>query len=155
MRDSLRGERVGDWDVATAAHPEVVQSLFPVTFPIGVEHGTVGVRAEGETIEVTTFRTDVATDGRHAEVRFGATLEEDLERRDFTINAIAWDLENDTVIDSGSPIGGSRRIICASCARSGSPFGLVSRSNPRPSAPSSATPLASFTSRESGCGTSS
>jgi tRNA nucleotidyltransferase/poly(A) polymerase len=99
VRDSLRGERVGDWDVATAAHPEVVQSLFPVTFPIGVEHGTVGVRAEGETIEVTTFRTDVATDGRHAEVRFGATLEEDLERRDFTINAIAWDLENDTVID--------------------------------------------------------
>ena len=44
VRDSLRGERIGDWDVATAAHPEVVQSLFPATFPIGVEHGTVGVR---------------------------------------------------------------------------------------------------------------
>jgi tRNA nucleotidyltransferase/poly(A) polymerase len=103
VRDSLRGGRIGDWDVATAAHPEVVQSLFPVTFPIGVEHGTVGIRIEGETIEVTTFRTDVATDGRHAEVRFGATLEEDLARRDFTVNAIAWDPESDTLVD---PFGG-------------------------------------------------
>jgi len=103
VRDSLRGGLIGDWDVATAAHPEVVQSLFPVTFPIGVEHGTVGVRIEGETIEVTTFRTDIATDGRHAEVRFGATLEEDLARRDFTVNAIAWDPESDTLVD---PFGG-------------------------------------------------
>lgn len=91
VRDRLLGEDPGDWDVATDAVPNRVREIFPRTFPVGVEHGTVGVHAAGEMIEVTTFRADVATDGRHAEVRFGVSLEEDLARRDFTINAIAWD----------------------------------------------------------------
>jgi tRNA nucleotidyltransferase (CCA-adding enzyme) len=103
VRDGLHGEPAGDWDVATDALPEEVRALFPDTHPVGVEHGTVGVRAAGETVEVTTFRADVATDGRHAEVRFGASLEEDLARRDFTINAIAWDPIGGTIHD---PHGG-------------------------------------------------
>lgn len=99
VRDSLRGDPVGDWDVATDAPPERVQRLFDRTYPIGIEHGTVGVREAEEWVEVTAFRTDVATDGRHANVEFGASLEEDLARRDFTINAIAWDPETDEIID--------------------------------------------------------
>jgi tRNA nucleotidyltransferase (CCA-adding enzyme) len=103
VRDALLGADVGDWDVATDTLPGEVLSLFPRTYPVGVEHGTVGVAVGDETIEVTTFRSDVATDGRHAEVRFGATLEEDLARRDFTINAIAWDPESGALHD---PFGG-------------------------------------------------
>lgn len=103
VRDSLLGRPAGDWDVATDARPDEVVETFPHTHPLGIEHGTVGVRIDDEIVEVTTFRTDVATDGRHAEVAFGATLEEDLGRRDFTINAIAWDPVEDRVAD---PFGG-------------------------------------------------
>ena len=98
VRDRLLGQPPGDWDVATDALPERVREVFARTHPVGIEHGTVGVREAGETIEVTTFRADVATDGRHAKVRFGVSLEEDLARRDFTMNAIAWD-----------PVGGELR----------------------------------------------
>ncbi len=103
VRDRLLGLPAGDWDVATDARPEDVLALFPEAFAVGLEHGTVGVRAEGEVVEVTTFRADVATDGRHAEVRFGVSLEEDLARRDFTINAVAWDPLADRLVD---PFGG-------------------------------------------------
>lgn len=82
--------RVGDFDIATSARPEQVQALFRRTVPVGIEHGTVAVLDEsGIAHEVTTFRKDVKTDGRHAEVEFGVTLEDDLARRDFTINAVA------------------------------------------------------------------
>jgi tRNA nucleotidyltransferase (CCA-adding enzyme) len=81
----------GDWDLATDARPEEVRSLFPRTIPLGIEHGTVGVLQEdGSVYEVTTFRRDIETDGRHAVVSFAETIDEDLARRDFTINAIAW-----------------------------------------------------------------
>ena len=77
-------------DIATAARPEQVQALFRRTVPVGIEHGTVAVLdGENRAHEVTTFRKDVTTDGRHAQVAFGVSLEEDLARRDFTINAIA------------------------------------------------------------------
>lgn len=99
VRDALLGLPVSEWDVATDARPERVLELFERTYPIGIEHGTVGVHVDGETLEVTTFRRDVETDGRHAVVRFGATLEEDLARRDFTINAIAWDPVEDRIVD--------------------------------------------------------
>lgn len=99
VRDSLLGRSPGDWDVATDARPAEVREIFPRTHPIGIEHGTVGVRVGDETVEVTTFRHDVETHGRHAEVRFGASLEEDLARRDFTINAIAWDPIDDRLVD--------------------------------------------------------
>jgi len=71
--------RLGDFDIATSAVPEQVQRLFRRTVPIGVEHGTVAVLdAHDGAHEVTTFRRDVRTDGRHAEVEFGASLDEDL-----------------------------------------------------------------------------
>jgi tRNA nucleotidyltransferase (CCA-adding enzyme) len=91
IRDALVGDPQQDVDLATSAPPHVVQALFRRTIPVGIEHGTVGVLDEhGGLHEVTTFRADVQTDGRHAEVAFGVSLEEDLARRDFTINAIAW-----------------------------------------------------------------
>lgn len=91
VRDELLGRTRADWDLATNALPEEVQRIFRRTVPIGVEHGTVGVLASDEVLyEVTTFRHDVETDGRHAVVRFSDTIGEDLARRDFTINAVAW-----------------------------------------------------------------
>lgn len=91
VRDALAGHPSGDWDLTTQARPKQVQRLFRRTVPIGIEHGTVGVLAgDGTLYEVTTFRRDVETDGRHAVVAFADTVEEDLARRDFTINAVAW-----------------------------------------------------------------
>lgn len=91
VRDALLGRTHLDWDLATAATPDEVRKLFRRTVPLGLEFGTVGVldRA-GAMHEVTTFRRDVKTDGRHAVVEFGVALDEDLARRDFTINAIAY-----------------------------------------------------------------
>ncbi len=85
-----KGKREEDWDIATEARPEEVGNLFSRTVPIGVEHGTIGVLCHDDLYEVTTFRRDVKTDGRHAQVTFADSIEEDLARRDFTINAIAW-----------------------------------------------------------------
>jgi tRNA nucleotidyltransferase (CCA-adding enzyme) len=89
-RDSL-GHPHSDYDIATSARPEQVQKLFPRTVAVGIKYGTVGVLdRKRELHEVTTFRRDVTTDGRHAVVAYGVALEEDLARRDFTINAIAY-----------------------------------------------------------------
>ncbi len=91
IRDRLLGDDQLDVDLATAAPPGAVQRLFRRTVPVGIDHGTVGVLdPEGVLHEVTTFRRDVRTDGRRAEVEFGVSLDDDLARRDFTINAIAW-----------------------------------------------------------------
>jgi tRNA nucleotidyltransferase (CCA-adding enzyme) len=80
-----------DLDFATSATPDQVQALFRRTIDVGVRHGTVGVLDRSRALhEVTTFRKDVTTDGRHALVVFGVGLEDDLARRDFTINAIAY-----------------------------------------------------------------
>jgi tRNA nucleotidyltransferase (CCA-adding enzyme) len=91
LRDALLGDPHSDFDLATSARPEDVQRLFRRTAAIGVQHGTVGVIDRKRVMhEVTTFRRDVETDGRHAVVEYGASLDEDLARRDFTINAIAY-----------------------------------------------------------------
>ena len=91
VRDNLLGLPNHDFDLATSATPEQVIALFRRTVPVGVEHGTVAVLDDdGVPHEVTTFRRDVRTDGRHAVVEFGADLDEDLARRDFTVNAIAY-----------------------------------------------------------------
>lgn len=91
IRDFLLGNLESDVDLATSAPPEVVLALFKRTVPVGIAHGTVGVLDQaGRLHEVTTFRRDVRTDGRHAEVAYGVSLEDDLARRDFTINAIAY-----------------------------------------------------------------
>lgn len=115
IRDALLGHPHLDWDFATAATPQQVQALFRKTVPVGIEHGTIGVRDRfGVLHEVTTFRRDVRTDGRHAVVEFGASLDEDLARRDFTINAIAYSPIRQELRD---PFGGrtdlDRRILRA------------------------------------------
>lgn len=100
VRDALLGHPDLDWDLATAAVPEKVQSLFRRTVPVGIRFGTVGVLdRNGRMHEVTTFRRDIETDGRHAVVKFGATLDEDLARRDLTINAIAYSPSRDAFHD--------------------------------------------------------
>jgi len=90
LRDTLLGQPNTDYDIATSATPTEVQALFRNTVAVGERFGTVAVRTHRRHHEVTTFRKDVQTDGRHAVVEFGASLEEDLARRDFTINAIAY-----------------------------------------------------------------
>ena len=91
LRDTLLGHPHSDYDLATSATPDEVQRLFRRTVPVGVKYGTVGVLdQQRELHEVTTFRRDVTTDGRHAVVQYGVALEDDLARRDFTINAIAY-----------------------------------------------------------------
>jgi len=100
VRDALLGHPHLDWDLDTAAKPEEVRKLFKRTVPVGIEFGTVGVLDVNNVMhEVTTFRRDVNTDGRHAVVEFGASLEEDLARRDFTINAIAYSPRLDEMRD--------------------------------------------------------
>ena len=91
VRDTLLEDPQADFDLATSATPAEVQRLFRHTIAVGVKYGTVGV-FDGDRVlhEVTTFRKDVNTDGRHAEVAYGVSLEEDLARRDFTVNAIAY-----------------------------------------------------------------
>lgn len=91
IRDNLLGLENRDFDLTTAARPGDVQRLFRRTVPVGIEHGTVAVLDKENTLhEVTTFRRDIQTDGRHAVVQFGVSLQDDLARRDFTINAIAY-----------------------------------------------------------------
>jgi tRNA nucleotidyltransferase (CCA-adding enzyme) len=104
-----------DWDLATNARPDQVRAAFRRTIPIGIEHGTVGVLGgDGTMYEVTTFRLDVETDGRHAVVEFADQIDDDLARRDFTINALAWRPETDELRD---PFGGiddlERRVLRA------------------------------------------
>ena len=88
-----------DWDIATNATPQDVISLFKFVVPTGIEHGTVTVHYKGVEIEVTTFRTEAGySDGRHPDsINYAATIEEDLARRDFTMNAIAASLEDASV----------------------------------------------------------
>src|SRR5947208_5086286 len=91
IRDNLLGLENHDFDLTTAAPPEELLRLFKRTVPVGIEHGTVAVLdAHNRPHEVTTFRRDIKTDGRHAVVEFGVSLMDDLARRDFTINAIAY-----------------------------------------------------------------
>ena len=120
VRDTLLHRRPNDWDVATAAPPEAVTELFERTVPTGIRHGTVTVLYGGSACEVTTYRVEGAySDHRRPDsVRFTSRLEEDLSRRDFTINAMAMDASL-TLTD---PFGGredlSRRLIrCVGDAR--------------------------------------
>lgn len=106
LRDALLGHLHLDWDLATSATPDQVREVFGRrrTIPVGIAFGTVAVLDRGGVMhEVTTFRRDVRTDGRHAEVEFGASLDEDLARRDFTINAIAYSPSRKQIHD---PFGG-------------------------------------------------
>ncbi|MGZ4161997.1 MAG: CCA tRNA nucleotidyltransferase, partial [Neobacillus sp.] len=93
VRDYLLSNPIHDVDIATSATPEEVKVIFPKTADIGIEHGTVLVRFQKESYEVTTFRTESEYQDyrRPKEVSFIRSLHEDLQRRDFTMNAIAMD----------------------------------------------------------------
>ncbi|HTO96896.1 MAG TPA: tRNA cytidylyltransferase, partial [Myxococcales bacterium] len=104
VRDLLRGKGADDFDVATDAVPEQVLKLFPKVVPTGIQHGTVMVLSGDHKVEVTTFRGEGAyLDGRRpSSVTFLSDIDGDLARRDFTVNAIAWD-----------PIAGVLRDPCS------------------------------------------
>lgn len=93
VRDAILGLEVNDVDIATSAYPEEIKHIFPKTVDVGIEHGTVMVLHGGESYEVTTFRTESTYQDyrRPDSVTFVRSLEEDLKRRDFTINAFAVD----------------------------------------------------------------
>lgn len=99
VRDSLLGRRPEDWDITTSAAPEETKALFERTFDTGIEHGTVTVLLGKEGFEVTTYRIDGEyEDSRHPrEVLFTRNLREDLKRRDFTINAMAYNYQDGLV----------------------------------------------------------
>lgn len=99
VRDSLMGNVPHDWDITTSALPQEVKSCFDRTFDTGIEHGTVTVRMSSQSFEVTTYRVDGDyEDGRHPkDVTFTRSLKEDLKRRDFTINAMAYNETNGLV----------------------------------------------------------
>lgn len=96
IRDSILGREPDDWDITTSASPYQVKELFPRTLDTGLKHGTVTVMMDKEGFEVTTYRIDGEyEDGRHPkEVTFTSNLIEDLKRRDFTINAMAYNEKN-------------------------------------------------------------
>jgi tRNA nucleotidyltransferase (CCA-adding enzyme) len=100
VRDSILGREPSDWDITTSAKPQDTKKLFPRTIDTGIQHGTVTVMLEREGFEVTTYRIDGEyEDSRHPkEVTFTASLQEDLKRRDFTINAMAYN-EQDGLVD--------------------------------------------------------
>ena len=99
VRDSVLGRVPNDWDITTSARPEETKRLFPRTIDTGIKHGTVTVMLDKEGFEVTTYRIDGDyEDSRHPkEVTFTANLEEDLKRRDFTVNAMAYNEQSGLV----------------------------------------------------------
>lgn len=117
VRDSLLHKMPADWDVTTSARPEQILEVFrnERTIPTGLKHGTVTVLLENTPVEITTYRIDgTYTDGRHPDsVEFTASLQEDLQRRDFTINALAYSPETGLVdVCSGAADLERRRIVC-------------------------------------------
>jgi tRNA nucleotidyltransferase (CCA-adding enzyme) len=99
VRDKLLNRTIGDIDIATSALPEEVMSIFPKTVPTGLQHGTVLVIQNSEPYEITTFRTESTYQDfrRPSEVTFVKSIEEDLKRRDFTMNAIAMTTKNELI----------------------------------------------------------
>jgi len=120
VRDAIMGKEVHDVDIATSANPETVQSLFMHVIPVGVEHGTVIVRFNDQSYEVTTFRKEANYhDYRHPDhVTFIDDLHEDLKRRDFTMNALAMTSEGDLI----DPFSGQKDIEKRIIRTVGSPY---------------------------------
>lgn len=114
VRDSLLGREPQDWDITTSARPEQVKALFPHTIDTGIQHGTVTVMLDREGFEVTTYRIDGKyEDSRHPkEVIFTPNLREDLKRRDFSVNAMAYNDERGLVDYHGGQEDMERGVIC-------------------------------------------
>jgi tRNA nucleotidyltransferase (CCA-adding enzyme) len=114
VRDLLRAQKPNDFDLCTSARPEQVQQIFKRVIPTGIEHGTVTVLTRGGQVEVTTFRSEAEyLDGRRpSAVRFETDVTADLSRRDFTINAMAYDPVKNQLIDPFDGQGDlERRLI--------------------------------------------
>jgi len=113
VRDLILGRDVYDYDLATDATPDVVMKLFSRALPTGIKHGTVTVIHNQRAFEVTTYRADGKyIDGRHPDnVTFSSTLKDDVKRRDFTINGLAYDLVNEKVIDYVDGIADIRKGV--------------------------------------------
>lgn len=142
VRDRLLGRRVHDWDITTSALPQQIMALFSHCIPTGIRHGTVTVLLDGAQAEVTTFRAEGAyLDGRHpSEVRFVPRLEEDLSRRDFTVNAMAMDLSGRvTDLLAGSRIFGPAFSAASATRKLAFARMRCGCSAPTASAPSSAS----------------
>lgn len=112
VRDALRGQRDNDWDLTTSARPERIEELVSqwadAVWDVGREFGTIGVRKADRHIEITTYRSDAYDpDSRKPQVEFGDTLEGDLSRRDFTVNAMALRLDTGDFVD---PFGGAHDL---------------------------------------------
>ena len=121
VRDSLLGQTPHDWDLCTSATPEQVLELFGEAhcIPTGLQHGTVTVKHGGALYEITTFRTEGAySDGRHPDhVAFVPDVKEDLARRDFTINAMAYNAEEGLI----DPFGGQNDLAAGIVRAVGEP----------------------------------
>ncbi|MBN2058267.1 MAG: CCA tRNA nucleotidyltransferase [Candidatus Saganbacteria bacterium] len=116
VRDLLLGLEVKEWDITTSAKPDEVGRLFHKVVPTGIDYGTVTALVDGGTYEVTSFRADEQyVDGRHpSNVVFCADLHQDLSRRDFTINALAYDpLADDLVDDHNGQADLKKKLIRA------------------------------------------
>ncbi len=131
VRDMLMNKTPSDFDVATDAKPKDVMHLFRRVIPTGIAHGTVTVHWQKREIEVTTFRAESSySDGRRPDaVRFADTIEEDLSRRDFTMNAIASSLDDGSIID---PFGGQTDIKARTIRTVGRPEERFSEDGLRP-----------------------
>ena len=109
IRDILIGKNVYDWDITTDASCEQIEKLFKKTLPTGIKYGTITVLLDDGNYEITTFRCDEKySDGRRPDkVTFTKNINEDLSRRDFTVNAIAYDPVNNLLVD---PFDGQKDI---------------------------------------------
>ncbi|KON87257.1 tRNA nucleotidyltransferase [Sporosarcina globispora] len=114
VRDYILGKKIADVDIAASATPEEVKTIFSKTLDVGIEHGTVVVLYNGVPYEITTFRTEAEylDFRRPSEVQFIRSLEEDLKRRDFTMNAIAMDKEGQLIDPFNGRGAIEEKIIC-------------------------------------------
>ncbi len=132
VRDTLRGARVSDIDMATRLQPdEVIVRLERAgikAVPTGLAHGTITAVSQGQVVEVTTLRRDVATDGRHAQVAFTDDWREDAARRDFTINALYADPDTGAIFDY---FGGIDDLAAGRVAFIGAPLARIAEDHLR------------------------
>ncbi len=131
VRDMLMGKACHDYDIATNATPAQVMKIFRNVIPTGIAHGTVTIHIFGLELETTTFRTEAEyTDGRHPDnVKYAQTIEEDLSRRDFTMNAIAAELSTGKITD---PFNGQSDIKSRIIRTVGNPLERFSEDGLRP-----------------------
>lgn len=131
VRDWLLGKQCHDYDIATNAEPAQVQKIFKRTIPTGIEHGTITILYKGMQIECTTFRSEADySDGRHpTSVNYVRNIKEDLSRRDFTMNAIAVNLMDGTIVD---PFDGIKAITSKIITTVGAPISRFNEDGLRP-----------------------